>query len=215
MANDRAARVVKLDRHGISAMRLSHGSQLRVKSQTYVKGPLATSIEGVQNATPHSRSSNIWGEPRRTRLQCFGRIDCAALWLLASSTPSRHDKDDEDLVAVLESSLDIQTAIMIPHFPEVAKTLPSSHSYKLDGTVSHTTISALLALIVLVSTGHWQEVTTKMKAAVKSAVLALSGSFAEPGGRFTWERFHQTTADHMVFSRLEVSHGLLTMYSRF
>jgi hypothetical protein len=137
-----------------------------------------------------------WNDRDRLLFQSL----CDTNWSLASNTDGREEEDDEDLVAVLESSLSDQSAAVIPHFFDVAKTLPSSHSRKLDGSISLTTMRTLLALIVVVSTGCWQEELNTRKAAVESTVLALSSCFVNQHGRINWEGFYQTTADHMVFA---------------
>ncbi|KAH8726373.1 hypothetical protein GQ44DRAFT_758685 [Phaeosphaeriaceae sp. PMI808] len=142
-----------------------------------------------------------WNDRDRLLFQSL----CDTDWSQASNTDCREEEDDEDLVAVLESTLTDQSYNIITLFYHVANTLPSSHSQKLDGSVSLTKTRALLTLVIVVSTGNQQGELNNMKAAIESTVLALLSCFPDQDGRINWEGFQQTIADRMPLLLTELA----------
>jgi hypothetical protein len=138
-----------------------------------------------------------WNQRSRLLFQSL----CDTDWSQAASKHIRDREDDEDLVAALDSISPDNRKIRGAVF-KIARTLPSSYSRTLGGTVSLRDMRALLALVVVTGMGNKPGEPNREKAAVESTVLALLGDFADPDGRINWEEFQRLTASKMVCSLL-------------
>jgi hypothetical protein len=152
---------------------------------------------------PHvvRRRHRNWNDRRRLLFQSM----CNTNWSQAASKDVREREDDEDLVAALEGPPRQDRKTAHPVF-DMAKKLPSSHSRKLDGRVALRDLRALLALVIVTSTGSAREDPSEEKTAAERAVLALLGDFPDPEGCVTWEEFRHLTACEMV-RNLFLRHG--------
>ncbi|KAF1831790.1 hypothetical protein BDW02DRAFT_571690 [Decorospora gaudefroyi] len=186
--------------HGTYPFKPPNTTQLTARQMAIAVALLTARDESItirEDSTPgivRMRHRN-WND--RTRLLFQSLCDTDWSQVATPSANLREREDDEDLVAALESPPS-QRKTALPVF-DVAKTLPSSHSRKLDGTVSLREMRELLALVLVTSIGHVREEPNKEKAAVESTVLALLGEFPDPDGRMNWEEFQRLTASQMPF----------------
>lgn len=134
-----------------------------------------------------------WNNRTRVLFQSMSDIN----WSQTSNTDRRDDEDDKDLVIVLKSALPPESKY-IEDFASVAKTLPSSHSRKLDGTVSLTELGVLVAVLMNASTEHQRTEPLGMEVAIKSLLASMGDCFARAEARIGWEEFRQLIADNMV-----------------